>query len=91
MRPAGARLAARAGDAWTCFADAWDELRPVFLAELERVGRTPHEVPAVVGVEHHEVQQPVAELAARWAEAGAAELVIHDVGPDDLERVFSLL
>ena len=91
MRPAGARLAARAGDAWTCHAETWDEVRPVFLAELERVGRSPAEVPALVGIEHADVREPVAELAARWAEAGASELVIHDVGPDELERILGLL
>ncbi len=91
MRPAGARLAARLGDAWTCFADAYEELRPVFLGELERVGRSPAEVPVVVGIEHGQIEEPVAELAARWAEAGASELVIHDVGPQDLERILGLL
>jgi G6PDH family F420-dependent oxidoreductase len=91
MRPAGARLAARAGDAWTCFADAYEELLPVFLAELERVGRSPAEVPVVIGIEHDAVVEPVAELAARWADAGASELVIHDVGPAELERILRLL
>ncbi len=91
MRPAGARLAARSGDAWTCFEAAYDELRPVFEAELDRVGRTPAEVPAVVGIEHEDVREPIAELTARWAAAGAAELVIHDVGPEELERILGLL
>lgn len=91
MRPAGARLAARAGDAWTCFSDTFDELLPVFRAELERVGRSPAEVPVVVGIEHDEVEAPIGELAARWADAGASELVIHDVGPHELERILGLL
>jgi len=38
--PAGARLAARHGDAWTCFAGRYDRLRPVFEAELEAGGRS---------------------------------------------------
>jgi G6PDH family F420-dependent oxidoreductase len=91
MRPAGARLAARRGDAWTCFDDAFESLRPVFLAELERVGRSPGEVPIVVGIESDRVREPLPELAARWAAAGADELVIHDVGPAEIERVLGLL
>jgi G6PDH family F420-dependent oxidoreductase len=89
--PAGARLAARAGDAWTCFADDYVDLRPSFLGELERVGRTPADVPVVVGIEQDQIGEPIAELALRWAEAGVSELVIHDVGPSDLERVLGLL
>ena len=91
MRPAGARLAARQGDAWTCFADAFEELHPDFMAELERVGRSPAEVPVVVGIEHDQVVGPVEDLAARWGEAGASELVIHDVGPAEIERILGLL
>lgn len=91
MRPAGARLAARAGDAWTCFADDYGQLRPVFDAALSAAGRTPSEVGVVVGVDHAEVVEPIAELAASWAENGATELVIHDLGPDELERVLSLV
>ncbi|MFV2061983.1 MAG: LLM class flavin-dependent oxidoreductase [Chloroflexota bacterium] len=34
----GARLAARDGDAWTCFADGFDELLPVFDAALGEAG-----------------------------------------------------
>ncbi len=91
MRPAGARLAARAGDAWTCFADVYQQLRPVFDAALSAAGRTPSEVGVVVGIDHAEVVEPIAELAARWAQNGATELVIHDLGPDELERVLDLV
>jgi len=91
MHPAGARLAARAGDAWTCFADVYEQLRPVFDAALTAAGRTPAEVGVVVGIDHAEVVEPIAELAARWAETGATELVIHDLGPDELERVLGLV
>lgn len=91
MRPAGARLAARAGDAWTCFADSYQQLRPAFLAELERVGRSTDEVGVVVGLEHEAVDEPLPQLADRWAVAGATELVIHDVGPETLERILTLL
>jgi alkanesulfonate monooxygenase SsuD/methylene tetrahydromethanopterin reductase-like flavin-dependent oxidoreductase (luciferase family) len=91
MRPAGARIAARLGDAWTCFADAYPALRPAFEAELERVGRSPREVPTIVGLEAGAVHEPLAELAARWQQAGAAELVIHDVGAAELDRLLDLL
>jgi hypothetical protein len=37
------------------------------------------------------VREPLPELAARWAAAGADELVIHDVGPAEIERVLGLL
>ncbi len=89
--PAGVRLAARLGDGWTCFADAYDRLRPAFDAELERVGRSPQEVAVVVGIENQEVTEPLAAVAERWAEAGATELVVHDVKPEGLERVLALL
>ena len=91
MRPAGARLAARWGDAWTCFGDAFEALHPVFLVELERVGRRADDVPVVVGIEADHVREPLDELTARWAEAGAAELVIHDVPPSQLDGLLGLL
>ena len=91
MRPAGARLAARMGDAWTCFDDAFEALQPVFLAELERVGRSAVDVSVVVGIEAERVREPLHELTARWARAGAAELVIHDVMPAELERIMRLV
>ena len=91
MRPAGARLAARAGDAWTCFAEAYEELRPVFDAALSEAGRPPSEVGVVIGIEREDVVEPIAELAARWAEMGATELIIHDVGPDEIDRILDLV
>jgi alkanesulfonate monooxygenase SsuD/methylene tetrahydromethanopterin reductase-like flavin-dependent oxidoreductase (luciferase family) len=91
MRPAGARLAARAGDAWTCFAGSYEELRPVFDAALAEAGRAPAEMGVVVGIEHGEVVEPIADLAARWAELGATELVIHDVGPAHIDQVLDLV
>ncbi len=91
MRPAGARLAARSGDAWTCFAEGYAELRPVFDEELARVGRAPVSVGVIVGIEQAEVDEPLADLAARWQHRGASELIIHDVGPDELDRIFSLV
>jgi alkanesulfonate monooxygenase SsuD/methylene tetrahydromethanopterin reductase-like flavin-dependent oxidoreductase (luciferase family) len=91
MRPAGARLAARLGDAWTCFADDYEALRPVFEAELAEQGRSATEVGIIVGIEHAHVTEPLADLAARWQERGASEIIVHDVGPDELDRVLGLL
>ncbi len=91
MKPAGARLAARRGDAWTCFASEFDRLLPVFEAELALAGRTRDEVDIVVGIDHAEVLQGIDELTARWRDKGATELVIHDVGPEHLDRVLDLL
>lgn len=91
MRPAGARMAARLGDAWTCFAGSYEALRPVFDAELTEQGRSASEVGVIIGIEHAEVSEPLADLAARWQERGASELIIHDVGPDELDRILALL
>jgi alkanesulfonate monooxygenase SsuD/methylene tetrahydromethanopterin reductase-like flavin-dependent oxidoreductase (luciferase family) len=91
MRPAGARLAARLGDAWTCFAEAYDELRPVFDRALVAAARAPGDVGVIIGIEHEQVTEPIVDVAARWQERGASELIIHDVGPEDLERVLGLV
>ena len=91
LRPAGARLAARLGDAWTCFAESYEELRPVFEVELAKRGRAPEEVGVIVGIEQADVDEPLADLAARWQERGASELIIHDVGADELDRILALL
>jgi alkanesulfonate monooxygenase SsuD/methylene tetrahydromethanopterin reductase-like flavin-dependent oxidoreductase (luciferase family) len=89
--PAGARLAARAGDGWTTFADAYADLRPSFERELDRAGRPLAEMAVVVALESKEIDEPLAIVAERWAEAGATELVVHDVSPERLERILTLL
>lgn len=91
MRPAGARLAARLGDAWTCFAGDYEQLRPVFDTALAAAGRDPHEVEVIVGLDLGRVREPLADVAARWHERGAHELVLHDVGPAELERILGLM
>ena len=91
MRPAGARMAARLGDAWTCFAESYEALRPVFDAALVEAGRSATDVGVIVGVEHEAVTEPLADLAARWRERGATELIVHDVGPDELGRILRLV
>ncbi len=94
-RPAGARLAARIGDAWTCMESAYDELRPVFDEALEAAGRERSDVAVVVGCdlprgesarEAPAIADPVA-WAAGWRARGADELVLHWIRPDQLEMV----
>ena len=89
--PAGARMAARYADAWTCFGGRFEALLPVFEEELASVGRERAEVPVLVGVEVADMGDDITALAERWAAAGAAEVVIHDVKPDHLEQVLALL
>ncbi|MEX1296702.1 MAG: LLM class flavin-dependent oxidoreductase [Candidatus Limnocylindrales bacterium] len=91
MKPAGARMAARIGDAWTCFDDGYDALRPVFDAALEEAGRSPAEVGVIVGLHHEAIAEPVADLAERWRDRGATELILFDLDQDELDRVLELL
>jgi alkanesulfonate monooxygenase SsuD/methylene tetrahydromethanopterin reductase-like flavin-dependent oxidoreductase (luciferase family) len=94
-RPAGARLAARIGDAWTCMADSYDQLRPVFDAALAAAGRRPSEVAVIVGCDLPRdegiraapaIADPMA-WAEGWRERGADELVLHWVTSDQLDHV----
>jgi alkanesulfonate monooxygenase SsuD/methylene tetrahydromethanopterin reductase-like flavin-dependent oxidoreductase (luciferase family) len=86
--PAGARLAARIGDAWTCFADSYEKVVPVFEAELAKAGRSRSAAPVIVGVEMgDELDLPA--LATEWQGRGADELVLHWVRPRHLETVLA--
>ena len=89
--PGGVRTAARLGDAWTCFSGDYDRMRPVFEAALGDAGRSRAEVGVIVGLDPPQVTEPIADLAARWQERGATELILHDVEPDGLERVLGLV
>ena len=106
---AGARLAARLGDAWTCFAEGYDRLRPIFDDALAAAARAPGEVAVLVGLNLERVRghddpvvrapddaaavQPVlADLAAtarEWQARGADELVLHWIGPQQLDAVLA--
>jgi alkanesulfonate monooxygenase SsuD/methylene tetrahydromethanopterin reductase-like flavin-dependent oxidoreductase (luciferase family) len=88
--PAGARLAARKGDAWTCSAAHYASLEAVFRAELARAGRSPEEVPVILGIEVEELSEGLGRVTARWRERGVAELVVHDVKADELEGILGL-
>jgi alkanesulfonate monooxygenase SsuD/methylene tetrahydromethanopterin reductase-like flavin-dependent oxidoreductase (luciferase family) len=90
-RPAGTRMAARLGDAWTCFSDDYDRLRPVFETALKDAGRSPAGLGVIVALEPQEVTEPIADLSARWQERGATELILHDVEPEGLAQVLALV
>jgi alkanesulfonate monooxygenase SsuD/methylene tetrahydromethanopterin reductase-like flavin-dependent oxidoreductase (luciferase family) len=95
--PAGARLAARLGDAWTCFADRYDELLPVFEAALATAGRPRSDVAVIVGCDlprgDAARSAPAiidgAAWVGAWRERGADELVLHWIHPDQLDVVLA--
>lgn len=87
---AGARFAARHADAWTCFADEVDALLPIFEAELMAAGRARADVPVLVSIEAGAVGDDLGRLTAGWRDRGAAELIVHDVRPDQLEALLAL-
>jgi alkanesulfonate monooxygenase SsuD/methylene tetrahydromethanopterin reductase-like flavin-dependent oxidoreductase (luciferase family) len=95
--PAGARLAARIGDAWSCFADRYDALLPVFEAALAAAGRSRSDVAVIVGCDVPRADDartaPAIADTRAWAEAwrkrGADELVLHWIHPDQLEAVLT--
>jgi alkanesulfonate monooxygenase SsuD/methylene tetrahydromethanopterin reductase-like flavin-dependent oxidoreductase (luciferase family) len=91
-KPAGARLAARTGDAWTTNAADYERLLPIHLEELERHGRRRADVAHLLAVDLDRdrvpAEQPLladmAGFAAEWEARGADELVVSWVRPDDL-------
>jgi alkanesulfonate monooxygenase SsuD/methylene tetrahydromethanopterin reductase-like flavin-dependent oxidoreductase (luciferase family) len=94
-RPAGARLAAHIGDAWSCMETSYDELLPIFEAALAAAGRSRSEVAVIVGADlprdgtAHSAPALVdpAAWAEGWRARGADELVLHWVTADQLELV----
>jgi len=96
-RPAGARLAARIGDAWSCMEAQYDALLPVFEGALAAAGRNRSDVAVIVGCDVPRgdglarapaMAEPGA-WARRWQARGADELVLHWVGPDQLDAVLA--
>lgn len=95
-KPAGTRIAARLGDAWTCFADAFDALHPVFLDTLAAAGRRRGDVKVVVALDLS-ADDPAADpiladlpaTAAAWQERGADELILHWIRPHQLDAVIA--
>jgi alkanesulfonate monooxygenase SsuD/methylene tetrahydromethanopterin reductase-like flavin-dependent oxidoreductase (luciferase family) len=87
---AGARLAARLGDAWTCPGSRFDRLMPAFEAELRAAGRLRADVPILVSLEVEELAGGLGDVAAHWQDRGVAELIVHDVKAAELEGVLAL-
>jgi alkanesulfonate monooxygenase SsuD/methylene tetrahydromethanopterin reductase-like flavin-dependent oxidoreductase (luciferase family) len=91
-KPAGARLAARVGDAWTTNGSDLERLLPEHESELAAHGRRREDVDLVVAVDiARDVpldEQPlIADLAAfaeEWQARGADELVVSWVRPQEL-------
>lgn len=91
-QPAGARLAARVGDAWTTNGPDYEMLLPTHLAELEAHGRRRSDVEHVIAVDLDRdrplADQPlIADMAgflADWQARGADEVVVNWVRPDEL-------
>jgi len=91
-KPAGARLAARAGDAWTTNGPDYEELLPIHLAELSEHNRSRAEIDHLLAFqlardEPLETQPLIADMAgflAEWAEKGADEMVVSWVRPAEL-------
>lgn len=83
--PAGARRAARIGDAWTCGADELERLRPIFERAAVEAGRDPASVPIVLEVEVADALEDLDALAGRWAERSIGELVLGNVRPGQLQ------
>jgi alkanesulfonate monooxygenase SsuD/methylene tetrahydromethanopterin reductase-like flavin-dependent oxidoreductase (luciferase family) len=88
----GARLAARAGDAWTTTEEGLQRYRGAYEEELRESGRARAEAPIVLGLERVKGipanRQPVftdlrGELE-RWRERGADEIVVSWVRPHEI-------
>lgn len=95
--PAGARLAARIGDAWITFEEHFDRLLPVYLEALAAAGRERSEVSIIVGVDVPRGDAAAATpllrdlpaATATWQQRGVDELVLHWIHPDQLEAVLA--
>ncbi len=91
-KPAGARLAARVGDAWTTKAADYERLLPLHLEELARLGRSRADVGHLVALslsrEQPLAEQPlIADMRAvldEWQARGADELIVDWVRPAEL-------
>ncbi|MDL2334991.1 MAG: LLM class flavin-dependent oxidoreductase [Chloroflexota bacterium] len=83
-KPGGARLAARVGDGWTTNGTDYEQLLPVHLEELARVGRSRSDVVHLIAVDLARdvelAEQPlIADMATflgKWHDRGADEVVV---------------
>jgi hypothetical protein len=94
-KPAGARLAARVGDAWTTKAADYEQLLPVHMDELARRGRARADVDHLIAVSLSRDlplnEQPlIADMATflgEWHDRGADELIVDWVRPPELDAL----
>ncbi len=95
--PTGARLAARAGDAWITFAPHFDKLLPIYLEALALAGRRREDVSIIVADDVPRgaaaLESPIVAdmtgVAAAWQARGADELVLHWIDADQLDAVLA--
>lgn len=95
--PAGARLAARIGDAWATNERELPRGLPAFEEALAAAGRRREEVPVIVAVDllpaeladHDPLLVDMVGAAEAWHEAGADEIVLHWVHRDRIGEVLA--
>jgi alkanesulfonate monooxygenase SsuD/methylene tetrahydromethanopterin reductase-like flavin-dependent oxidoreductase (luciferase family) len=93
----GARLAARAGDAWTTTEQGLEQYRAAYEEALQEHGRGRVQAPIVLGLERTKGipanRQPVfADLGGeleRWRERGADEIVVSWVRPHEVPALLA--
>ncbi len=98
--PGAARLAARLGDGWTIFEDRYAERLPVYLEELDRVGKARTEQRVIVGIEGETVAETSERLRpwvadapgelARLRDAGADSVVVTARSEPDIEALLGI-
>jgi alkanesulfonate monooxygenase SsuD/methylene tetrahydromethanopterin reductase-like flavin-dependent oxidoreductase (luciferase family) len=95
--PAGARLAARVGDAWATTAARLAGDLPVFERALADAGRSRESVAVVVAVDllsadeadHDPLLRDMVGAAESWRAAGADEIILHWVRRDRIGEVLA--
>ncbi|HEY8167115.1 MAG TPA: LLM class flavin-dependent oxidoreductase [Candidatus Limnocylindrales bacterium] len=95
--PAGARLAARVGDAWATTAKRLAEDLSTFEAALADAGRSRADVAVIVAVDLLPADAAVDDpllvdmvgAAERWRDAGADEIILHWVHRDRIGEVLA--
>ena len=94
---AGARLAARIGDAWTTGERELSGALPVFEEALAAAGRRREDVPVIVAVDLLPLEQADVDpllvdmvgAAEAWREAGADEVILQWVRRDRIGEVLA--
>jgi alkanesulfonate monooxygenase SsuD/methylene tetrahydromethanopterin reductase-like flavin-dependent oxidoreductase (luciferase family) len=95
--PAGARLAARVGDAWTTTASRLAKDLPVYEEALAAAGRQRGDTAVMVAVDLLPLEEADSDpllvdmvgAAESWREAGADELILHFVRRDRIGEVLA--